>query len=158
MLKLPKFGILRKYDVLCVSLFLFTVTFISNWLAWLLYLGMLRKLMTSGESQSLPQQNPFNDIIFSKSPVDHKKVKIQSQPTTRMTSEEISSNSELDSNYSDEMNIPLCVSKCLNCSSTFIPQYSPHSDEHFCSRDCFSCYGMFHKLPEKKGQYAEDRR
>jgi hypothetical protein len=119
---------------------------------------MLRHLMTSSCAIEISQKNKFNYIISSRG--GNQQQSRDKTESSQTDSEDVTSTigSDMDSNYSDEMNIPLSASKCLNCASIYISQYSTHSDKYFCSRDCSSCYRMFHKLPEERDAYATDQR
>jgi hypothetical protein len=52
--------------------------------------------------------------------------------------------------------VPFKNLKCLYCTMEYSPLYFPSCSEHFCSRDCNTCYLMFYKLPES-GKEDEDK-
>ena len=119
---------------------------------------MLRNLLTSDTRRVIaptptPQQALYEYVSGPDSPSHlnllHPGMRIR---FTGSDSDDIaSSNSELESNYSDDNHHHLAtMAKCLHCTCSFLIQYTSFADENFCSRDCCSSYAMFYKLPAKR--------
>mmetsp|Transcript_23093 Transcript_23093/g.33826 ORF Transcript_23093/g.33826 Transcript_23093/m.33826 type:complete len:134 (+) Transcript_23093:106-507(+) len=85
------------------------------------------------------------DTLISKTDNCHDSKASRRRPSFDDIATTISDSNSIYSSSSCEEYVSMRVMKCINCDTSFFPQYSRFEDSNFCSKDCSTCFSWFYK-------------